>query len=769
MTLFTEKNSQYYLAKAQEIGKIGTWELDITNNKLIWTEETYKIFGIPQGTKMNFELFFELIHPDDRAYVSENWNAALKKEPYDIEHRILINNTVKWVREKADIEFDPEGNPILAIGFTQDITKAKNNELELIASKEIIKESEEKYRALYENTPLSYQSLDINAKFIDINPTWCRTLGYNRDEVIGKWFGDFLHPDYVEYFKINFPKFKKRGNVSNVQFNVRHKNGSYLYISFEGCVGYHPDGSFKQTYCTFKDITSQKKTEIELKKSEERFSQIIKNSKDWIWEVDKNGMYTYVSEITENLLLYKPDEIVGKKYFYDFFEENTREKFKKIAIEAIKQKKTFSNFENQCVKKNGEKIWLLTSGTPILNKQGELIGYRGLDKDITKQKNHTQELLIAKEKAEESDRLKTEFINNMSHEIRTPMNGILGFSEMLNNEGITDEKRKTFIKIIQSSGHQLLQVIDDILEISSLGTKQVKVYESEVSLNDIFVELFSIFDTKAKENKTPLYLKKGLKDLESTIFTDNVKLTKIISNLLENAIKFTNVGNIEFGYHLNNNIIEIYVKDTGIGILESKHDLIFKSFSQGENELSKKQSGLGLGLSIAKENTELLGGNIHLESKIGHGSTFYVKIPYKPVHKNNITDKILPKHTILIVEDEEVNYLYLETMLEDVICLDCKIIHAKNGKEAVEICKENNVIDLVLMDLKMPVMNGFEATKQVKELYPKLPVIALTAYSTEKEREQSIEAGCDDFISKPLPLDVIKNMLKKYLKIKAQE
>ena len=761
----SSKSIQYYLTKAQEIGKIGTWELDINKGNIIWTKESYKIFGIPEGTKINSELFFACVHPDDLHLVSEKWKVAIDKGHYDIEHRLLIDNKIKWIKEKADIEFDKEGNPVSAIGFTQDITKDKNIELDLIASKNKIKESEEKYKALYENTPLSYQSLDQDGKFIDINPAWCKTLGFSRDEVIGKWFGDFLHPDYVENFKIKFPKFKERGNVSNVQYRVKHKNGDFLYISFEGCIGNNPDGSFKQTYCTFKDITSQKNAEIELKKSEDRFSQIIENSKDLIWEVDKNGLYTYVSDVVENILSYKPEEIIGKKHFYDFFEHNTKNQLKKIALDAFEQKKSFYDFENLCTAKNGNLVWLSTSGSPILDEDGKLTGYRGLDKDITKQKNHTSELLIAKQKAEESDRLKTEFINNMSHEVRTPMNGILGFSEMLNSQGITNEKRETFIKIIQSSSHQLLQVIDDILEISSLGTKQVKVFESEVCLNDVLVELFSIFDTKAKENKTPLYLKKEFKDSQSIIFTDKLKLNKIISNLLENALKFTNQGCIEFGYHLKNNNIELFVKDTGIGIEKSKHELIFERFSQAENGLSKNTGGLGLGLSIAKENTILLGGTINLESKVGLGSTFFVTIPYNPVHVNDDTENT-PKYTILIAEDEEVNYLYLETMLEDVINLDCKIIHVKNGQEAIEISNENKNIDLVLMDLKMPVMNGFEATKQIKQLYTKLPVIALTAYSTEKERKQSFLSGCDDFISKPVSLDTIKKMLDRHLLIK---
>ena len=267
------------------------------------------------------------------------------------------------------------------------------------------------------------------------------------------------------------------------------------------------------------------------------------------------------------------------------------------------------------------------------------------------------------------------------------MNGIIGFSGFLNNHDLTIEKRKQYIRIIQNSGHQLLRIVDDLIEISSLETKQLVASEQPFCFNEMLFDLFTVFDLRAKENKTPLYLKRGLSDEASTIFSDRSKLNKIISNLIDNALKFTSDGYIEFGYLLHEENLRIYVEDTGVGIAIQKQESIFERFSKENNEMSNNVSGLGLGLSIAKENTKLLRGEISVKSKKGKGTTFFVDIPYKPL-KTSKSKKLIKSseikkdsaQSILIADDEEVNYLYLEILLKEVFKVNCEIIHAKNGK-----------------------------------------------------------------------------------------
>lgn len=398
-------------------------------------------------------------------------------------------------------------------------------------------------------------------------------------------------------------------------------------------------------------------------------------------------------------------------------------------------------------------------------------------KHLIKSKNSAllkknQELIQAKLKAEESDKLKTEFLNNMSHEIRTPMNGIIGFSKLLDNPGLPYDKRQYYSKIVVSSSQQLLRIIDDILEISNLEMRQEILNETKFCLNDFLMELFSIFNLKAKKTTINFIIKKELSDSKSYIIADRTKLNKILSNLLENAFRYTESGFIEMGYNVVGNNLVLYVKDSGIGISPENHEHIFKRFSQVEKEISRKWGGLGLGLPISRENVNLMGGDITFESEKGKGSTFYVTIPYKCLEsmvENTSENNPVPANkmfcTILVAEDEEVNFRYIEAILHEENGMSCNLIRAKNGKEAVEICMANRNVDIVLMDIKMPIMNGYEATAKIKSVFPNLPIIAQTAYTSAHDKEMAIKYGCNDFISKPIDKDELIEMIDKQLNI----
>lgn len=378
------------------------------------------------------------------------------------------------------------------------------------------------------------------------------------------------------------------------------------------------------------------------------------------------------------------------------------------------------------------------------------------------------ELLVAKEKAEESNRLKTEFINNMSHEIRTPLNGVIGFSHLIVDPELPEDKHDFYVSVIQNSGNQLMRIIDDILEISRLGAKQVEVKDEVVCMNHLLLELYTIFNIKAREKELSLHMVNELDDQDSTILTDQVLVKKTVSNLLENAVKYTRDGSVEMGSRMDENSLQIFIKDTGIGIRKEMQEAVFERFAQEEKELTDKVGGLGLGLSIALENARLLGGTIQLKSEKGVGSEFLFNIPYRSVdasEHNEVEEleDLSNELKILVVEDEQINYLFIEALLGRIVELECEILHAKNGQEAVDLCSDHADIDLALMDIRMPIMNGFEATQRIKAFRPGLPIVAQTAYSTAEDKMKAISAGCDDFISKPIRQEILHTVIDRFL------
>ncbi len=384
--------------------------------------------------------------------------------------------------------------------------------------------------------------------------------------------------------------------------------------------------------------------------------------------------------------------------------------------------------------------------------------------DITERKRAEEELKKAKEKAEESDKLKTAFLQNMSHEIRTPMNAVTGFAYLLDNPNLTDEKRKKFTQVIIHSSNQLLSIVNDILTISSIDTHQEKLNCQQVCVNRLINDLSIIFKQRIGDRNISLIAETPLSDQHSEIMTDNTKLMQVLTNLLTNAIKFTRQGSVRFGYVRKENMLEFFVKDSGIGIKPEAHDSIFQRFRQANAEINKVYGGTGLGLSISKAFVELMGGKIWLESELGKGSAFFFTIPYIPAEKEMKSDyrKPLPERpgTILIAEDEELNFLYLEELLQEI---DVKIVHTKDGKETVDACRSDQSIGLVLMDIKMPVMDGIEATREIRKIRPDLPVIAQSAYIIDSEIEAYRQAGINDYIKKPIVKKELYGKLLKYI------
>ncbi|MCW3787304.1 PocR ligand-binding domain-containing protein [Plebeiibacterium sediminum] len=519
------------------------------------------------------------------------------------------------------------------------------------------------------------------------------------------------------------------------------------------------------------EITFQKHELMELndalRSNQERYRLLLENSMDAILLTSTEGTILSANKAACDMFQRTEEEIckLGRNGVVKLDDP-------RLAV-FIEERKRYGKAQGELLMIRKDKtVFPVELSSSLFMDQDGIIRTSMIIRDITERKRVEEQLIEAKEKAEEANKLKTEFLNNMSHEIRTPMNGIIGFSEMLDLPDLSSDKRSYFAKIIKNSSLQLLRIIDDIIDISILETKKEKLNETEFCLNDFLMEQFSIFNLKSKERNIPFYIKKAFHDNQSYIISDKTKLAKILGNLLDNAIKYTSSGYIEFGYYQEEKNLVIYVKDTGIGIAPKNHRIIFERFSQGDKDISRKYGGLGLGLSISKENAQILGGNITLKSEKGTGSTFFVSLPYKPGKTNKANVSVsstneLPKTkpVILLAEDEEINYLYIEALFEDKKYRDFKLVHVKNGKEAVDYCLNSDDVKLVLMDIKMPVMNGHEATRLIKSKLPDLPIIAQTAYSAESDKEEALQNGCDNFISKPINKEKLFGLIKEYTKV----
>lgn len=384
-----------------------------------------------------------------------------------------------------------------------------------------------------------------------------------------------------------------------------------------------------------------------------------------------------------------------------------------------------------------------------------------------------KQLEKAKAKAEESDQLKTAFLTNLSHEIRTPMNAIIGFSELLGEKEIDEEEKNNYIKIINKSGTNLVSIIDDLIEMSKIDSNQVKPNISSINLESCMNELYrSIAITIPKDKNIEFRLVEANYPLTGRILIDEIKLKQVLINLITNAVKFTNSGFVEFGYNKSTDGTQLhfFVKDSGLGIDKEDQPFIFDRFRRVDSDYSIKVGGLGLGLAISKAYVHLLGGAIHLVSKIGKGSTFNFTIPLvadtdtsrkfktDEAVKESVQDKVM---TILVAEDDNINYLLIEKLLK---MKNYNVIRAKDGIEAIDLCKKSNEINLVLMDIKMPGMSGYDAFEKVKEIKPKLPVIAQTAFSSTEEIERIVNFGFDAYITKPLDKVKLYELIDSILK-----
>ncbi|MFC2111548.1 PAS domain S-box protein, partial [Bacteroidota bacterium] len=639
------------------------------------------------------------------------------------------NGEILDVLLSAITEKDIKGNLLRSMAVLVDVS-----ELKIID--DILRESEKKYSSIVESTPIGMHiySLEANGKliFIGANPAADRLLGVDNSLFIGKTIEEAFHPLANTEIPSVYREVASKGKswqTEQIVYDDEKISGVFEVHAFQIMSG--------KMVVMFKDITDRKHAEAELKQSEERFKRLFESLGDAVYVTkvggSNRGNILQVNSAAVEQTGYSKNELLKMNIIKDLTISGsgdiTTDDWEKLIAEG----KTVTTSEKKR-RKDGTEFWTEVIVTPF-DYKGEKASL-SINHDITNRIIIEEKLKEAFEKATESDRLKSAFLANMSHEIRTPMNGILGFTTLLKDVNLSGGELQEYISIIEQSGDRMLNTINDLMDISKIESGQMEAVITEVNINEKTEGLYSFFKLEVENKGMRIFLKNSLPANEAIINTDSEMFYAILTNLIKNAVKYTHEGSIEFGYKKKDDFIEFYVKDTGIGIAEDRHQAIFDRFVQADIGNKRVYEGAGLGLSITKAYVEMLGGKLWLESEVGIGSVFYFSLPYSTILKEKNT-KILEKAEeipkqefnklkVLIAEDEDITFKHLSIILKNIAK---EILRANTGLEAISLSHKNPDIDLILMDIKMPNMSGYEATRQIRQFNKDVIVIAQTAYA----------------------------------------
>lgn len=674
---------------------------------------------------------------------------------------------------------------------------------------EELKEQRRLFKTLIQNLPgVVYRCRwdhEFTVEFISSHSY--EMLGYKPDELIGNKkvsFNSLIRIDFREAVHQKWNEAVKNQSTFLFEYPIVTASGEERWLWEQGVGVYDSNKNLVALEGILIDITERKLALESLKRSEELFRMLVENAFDGIYLM-RNQKFEYVNQRFADIVGYSANELCSNHFHLNTLFcsnswalveknlgliENNNEVPTHFDLQVVTQKGVSKDVEvSIAVLSSGKEKMLLGVVRDIDDKKQSQQLIRDSEEKLKKQNEQylrlnqelietnervvkiNADLLEAKRKAEEHDKLKSAFLANMSHEIRTPMNGIIGFSQLLVNKELSNEERDEYLDIIQKSGHQLLAIINDLLDISKIEANQITLNPKKVDINELINEQYMLFSSKAQNCSLALEYYIDSPDAKLLVEVDDTRLRQVFSHIIGNAFKFTKQGVISFGYHLRNSMIEFYVQDSGVGIPEGMQHKIFDRFRQVETDLSRQAGGTGLGLSISKALVNKMGGNIWVESIPSQGSTFYFTIPYKKADISSSDsatpelagEKPMSNYNIIIADDNEVNYLYLKQLLKKT---DANFLWAVNGKEVVDLVKSKGNIHLILMDIKMPVMDGYQATRLVKKINPDIRIIAQTAYAMPGDMEDALEAGCDDYISKPINRERLREIISKFLILK---
>ena len=778
-----------------ELSQTGQWYYDLRSRRIFASQKMWEVYGLVGSQcseKITFEDILRRIHPDDRELVLKGLQTAMEGGSQVIDYRIIVNGKIRHLHTNRIPRYDETGKIIGIDGCSQDIT-------ELVEAKLAAKQSEDRMRKLIENAQILICTINPETLVVTFHNKWYEAaLGYTREEFAKRTIIEATYPDDREKSKQAYERILS-GKSDHERLEKRYitKTGSLFTVDLSLIAIRDQDGKLENILAVAVDINDRKRAEEALRKSEERFRIATQSVHIGLWDYNLQTKRVFWTPESFTLLGYPVDE-AEEHPDYEFYERVHPNDIDKM-YEALEQHCLGKTPEYRCEFRircaDGHWTWNMGIGKIVeWAKDGEPLRMLGVQIDINRQKQLEFELIRAREDAERANVAKSAFLANMSHEIRTPMTAILGFTELLESPDLDKEEAKEFLKTIQRNGQHLLQLINDILDLSKIDSGWFTIKPKPCDYLTVAKEALEVMRVRALKKGIKLYLEaKG--EVPNQMETDPDRLRQCLINLLGNAIKFTDKGDIRLqlkylpAWHFNRPAMQFKVIDTGIGIPEDKIESLFNPFVQADDSMARQHGGTGLGLAITKQIAEMLGGKIQGESELDRGSTFTITLPIgkipdlqmveipervevtaKPFDfASEVSEKVaygtpsiknaLNRKQILLAEDGPDNQRFICTTLYKA---GAKVDVAENGRIAVEMVRANpDRYDLILMDMQMPEMDGYEATSVLRQIGVETPIIALTAHAFVEESEKCKEIGCTDFCAKPIkPKELIDVILK---------
>ena len=743
----------------------GILELDKTGNILEYNPKADEIFKLTKTSKRALE---EIPLVKNSEIINDFLDCLEKEKTVHGKDHLNDNDRQLNLKYHFSPLLNSKNQVYGLIGVFDDCT-------ELSEMKTQLQESNEHYRDLLKLLPEVVFEIDRDGKILFTNEKAFDIFEYTRHDLKkGMNIFQCLHKNDRERAKTNIKKVIEGGPSQGNEYTAITKSGKpFPVLIYSSPI--KKNGETTGLRGLIVTISKLKEAEAAIENSERNFRQLAENIKDGFWLANMENKILYANPACKAIA---EREIPGITTYPDIFcswihpEDKERIRYEMAKNEELQEEEDI--YEHRIITPSEKEKWLWIKISPIYNENNQIYRRAGIVSDITAHKKLIHELIKAKEKAEESDTLKSRFLANMSHEIRTPMNGILGFAELLKSSKITDDEREEYITIIRENGYQLLNLINDIIDIAKIEAGQLSIKNKLFDLNEFIIHIYHTYKKQYSFSLETIDFEMADTPPSQSLmlYSDPYRIQQILSNLLVNAFKFTSEGSIRFGYKLNykvnkENYIKFFVSDTGTGIDKKHFDLIFDRFGQINKE-EQSNKGTGLGLTICKNLVHLLGGRIWVDSELGKGTTFWFIIPdvrEAPEQRTNVKSKPPVQFdkkdkTILIVEDDIINQKYLQKLLSNT---NINLIFTKTGEKAVEFVNNTPSIDLILMDIRLPGISGHEAVKTIKKINSAIIIIAQTAYAMEDDCRKCLAMGFDDYISKPIDQNVLFEKLNHYL------